>query len=69
MSKLIVKSKSFAFGGLYFRAAKPNSIEWTSFEMAAHYFDNFEAAEIKMNQCGIRDFSIEVAPVPPERKR
>lgn len=66
MSKVIVRSTSQKFNGLYFREAKPNSIEWTSFEMAAQVFDHENHAILTMAEAGIKNYEMTPSPKPRE---
>lgn len=65
--KLIVKSKSWCFNGLYFKKTLPNSIEWTSFEMGAAVFEGENEALTAMQKAGICQFNVEPAPIAPVR--
>ena len=60
--KFIVKSKSQVFGGLYFRKSWPNSMEWTSFDMAAWCFDSRDSAIDMMESLGV--WKYEIIPSP-----
>lgn len=68
MNKVIVKSLTTCFGGLYFRRALTHSIEWTSFELAAAVFDHENHAIVRMGELGIMRYNIEPAPAPVPSK-